>query len=223
MPKQQIVIEDPWKKLDKIELYTGIVVVSDPCYKLNTCIEGMGILKNVETGTWFPEILRPILGDWGKRVVELSLRHEDYPTLDGLDKIKLPFEVWVDSGQAGIFDLLSYQNDSLVDRKSDSEYHTAWYLECCDQTLSDELAGTLKGGVVSSTGFGDGVYAAYAYLKPSDVSEKIVVEQQYIKEGNVSYLCYEPSRPIVGFLLDYNDVEEIEEQEEEQERWEEDY
>lgn len=214
MPK--LVVEDPWKKLDKIELYSGLVVVSDPCYSLNTCIQGMGILKNVKDGVWFPEILRPSLGEWGERVVELSLRHEKYPSLEDLDRIECPFEVWVDSGQAGVFDLLSYQNDKLVDRETENEWHTAWYLECCDKTLSQTMAGTLPGGVVASSGFGDGVYAAYAYLEPTESTEQIVVKEKYINQAESKYLVYEPSRPIVGFLLDFNDVEEIEEEEEDE-------
>lgn len=36
-----------------------------------------------------------------------------------------------------------------------------WYEMCCDKTLSNENAGVIPGGVVSSSGYGDGGYDAF--------------------------------------------------------------
>lgn len=45
-----------------------------------------------------------------------------------------------------------------------------WYEICCDKTLSNIGAGVIRGGVVSSSGYGDGSYRAFAaYNKEKQV------------------------------------------------------
>jgi hypothetical protein len=95
---------------------------------------------------------------------------------------KTTIDVGVDSGQAGIFDKSSFKNDSLIEK--DPEFHHAyrrdkpggrWYAACCDITLSEEEAGVLLGGVVSTSGYGDGGYDCFV-VKSGDevVAVKIV-------------------------------------------------
>ena len=76
----------------------------------------------------------------------------------------LDANVNVDSGQAGFFDLDFYQDDDAVDRSSIAHDFSGWdrvtdfYKTCCDLTQSDQKAGTIPYGVVSSSGYGNGLY-----------------------------------------------------------------
>ena len=68
----------------------------------------------------------------------------------------------VDSGQAGFYVLESYRNDDIGTwsfNNPDDLIGEGWYSACCDQTCyTDERAGLVPGGVVSSSGYGDGGY-----------------------------------------------------------------
>jgi hypothetical protein len=148
---------------------SGTLVVSDPCYELGTWCAGQ--LENVATGNWKAYVIRTDEDSCGVRNAELHIYHESVQNL----KAEL-FNVWerssihvgVDSGQAGFFDLPKYRNDNVA---SSSKFLSAerqedegekWYSACCDQTLDTKLScGIIDGGVVSSSGYGDGGYGLY--------------------------------------------------------------
>jgi hypothetical protein len=159
-------------KLGSFEVTSGEVVVSDPCYGEDVWC--MGFLKGVANGTWEAEIRT---GDEG-RVAKL------YATLKGAKRGKTweetAFTVGVDSGQAGIFDKPCYrthqkENEALISshwksiaerEEKDEKGSGVFYAACCSLTCGDDngatqKAGVLKGGVVSSTGYGDGSYTCY--------------------------------------------------------------
>ena len=104
------------------------VMVSDPCYGLNTWCQG--VLTNVLPGIYKCEVEYKDEGDWGIRVSAIEVTHEDYAS-----EIFEPqdFEVGVDSGQAGIFDYdyyCQYHTDSNDGEHVDDD----WYDRVCNKT-----------------------------------------------------------------------------------------
>ena len=129
------------------------VMVSDPCYGLNTWCQG--VLENVLPGTYDCEVEYSDEGAWGVRVAAIEVTH----TNCGAYGFEITdFTVGVDSGQAGIFDYdyyVKYHEDTNGRREVDDD----WYDRVCDITLSEESAGTIDElGFVSSSGYGDGGY-----------------------------------------------------------------
>lgn len=157
--------------IGNFEVVSGKIMVSDPCYEIGTWCQGT--LKNVRAGIWKGYILVSDEGDWGHRVSELIAM------CDGSDGSRwMPetgFQVGVDSGQAGIFDVTYYRDESVVldvERISEEIINPddPWYSICCDRTLSDNSAGVIPFGVVSSSGFGDGSYRCYTTKDESGVT-----------------------------------------------------
>jgi hypothetical protein len=84
---------------------------------------------------------------------------KSFENIADLEWEELDIDVVVDSGQAGIFDLEHYFDDSVIEEepKFDCD-HNKWYRACCEQTLTKMSAGIISFGVVSSSGYGDGSY-----------------------------------------------------------------
>lgn len=173
-------------ELGTFELTGTVLRVSDPCYDRDVwCSE---TLENCKPGTWETVVFKRDEGDWGNRIVILIARHEESSvTLDafrevasGKDKTwrECPFNVAVDSGQAGIFDEFHYQDDSIFDEIPEAQSRIGadvWYRHCCDITLSSLGAGVLPYGVVSSSGFGDGVYLAYHHTDKEGKTDSVLI------------------------------------------------
>lgn len=146
--------------LGTFEVTSDKLVVSDPCYKLGTWC--MGTVPNVKPGLWTASIGVVDTGEFGKRNAFLSAFHQDSPALQKLKACSAPFDVGVDSGQAGIFDLNHFQDESVIENQELTDFGTRWYTFCCYQTLDGEHhAGLIPYGVVASSGFGDGCYPCY--------------------------------------------------------------
>jgi len=150
------------------EVTSGALRVTDPCYDLDTWCAGT--IGNVVNGSWNAYVLISDEGTWGKRVAMTIAVHESigdafpavinhYGKRDLSAEWQLaPIDVGVDSGQAGIFDREMFPG-------KDDETKQEWYQQCCDITLSRVYsAGTIEGGVVSSSGIGDGSYRCYCLL-----------------------------------------------------------
>jgi len=159
-------------KLGSFQVTSGAVIVSDPCY--DESVWCMGQLVNVANGTWEAEIRTGKEGRVGKL----------YATLKGFKRGKIwdeaSFTVGVDSGQAGIFEQTCYrtlqpENEALITKswvnqakmeEKDDKGSGVFYAACCSLTCGEDngttrQAGVLKGGCVSSTGYGDGSYTCY--------------------------------------------------------------
>jgi hypothetical protein len=144
------------------------VVISDPCYDLQTWCQK--VVKNVLPGTYHTNVQRKDAEDWGIRNSLLGALHESY-LLDNIVWKWEPGSLGVDSGQLGFFDIMSYRNLSAVpdlNFKLGEEFLTndseedQWYERICELTLeTPEQWGTYESGVVSSSGFGDGSYSLY--------------------------------------------------------------
>ena len=144
------------------------VYVTDPCYSVPTWCQLK--LKDVLPGQWIATMIYDELNGTNRNA-ELHLVHKDYQRSKDLAYDWLG-DFGVDSGQAGVFDAASYRDDaaaakySLPESKFDmSPYHMdgdRWYEAVSKLTLdTPDNWGAYDAGVVSSSGWGDGMYAAY--------------------------------------------------------------
>ncbi len=118
----KIEISGELMELGTFQLTGPVMRVSDPCYTRDVWC--CGTVDNCRTGTWEAAILKKVEGDWGERVSVLAARHESSRTPFSVLRSWIepgkrnwsfcPFEVGVDSGQAGLFDDLHYQ-DSIIE------------------------------------------------------------------------------------------------------------
>ncbi len=142
---------------------SGSFRISDPCYDTNVWCSGQ--INGVKLGTWHAFVERHDGGvSWGERIARLVVFAEGHNPSVEMDWQAVDFEVGVDSGQAGIFDLASYRCDDAITQADFGE--TAWecqgafYSACGSHTLSERSAGCLHCGAVASSGYGDGSYLA---------------------------------------------------------------
>jgi hypothetical protein len=169
-------------QLGSFECTSGKFVVSDPCYTLGTWCQG--ILENVKKGTWNAAILVSDEDDFGKRVSRLYAKHDslntEFPDLEPCWS-ECNFDVGVDSGQVGIYEYETYRNDSVIDFVPRNTIYTdrspghRWMAANCGQTIG-KFAGTIPGGVVSQSGYGDGVYSAFVVKDNSSMIIAVMVE-----------------------------------------------
>jgi hypothetical protein len=163
---------DPKFYLGHFEITTGEVVVSDPCYTVGTWCQSR--LNNVENGQWNAVIEKMDDGDWGVRVSSLLAYTGREPDAKDFE-LQEGSLVAVDSGQAGIFDINVYRNDDFakptqfLSESRQEEDGEKWYSSCCDATMSSDDAGVIIGGVVSSSGYGDGSYELFTVTKEDKV------------------------------------------------------
>lgn len=129
------------------------VMVSDPCYDIGTWCQIQ--LDNVKSGKYNVHVVKSDEDYWGIRCASLIVKHVDKEISHDTELIIHEGEVGVDSGQAGIFDMSIYPEESHTRTSED-----IFYDECCDLTLSKMSCGILSNGkgIVSSSGYGDGGY-----------------------------------------------------------------
>ena len=126
------------------------VRVSDPCY--GTGVWCSGEVDNVKEGTYNVDVEISNEGMWGERVKSLTAIHSEYTSHSIIEKA--PFEVGVDSGQAGIYD-----EDYYRQYHSEDDCNDDWYHDICQ--LTDPFGTKDDKCVVSSSGYGDGGYDCY--------------------------------------------------------------
>ncbi len=110
------------------------VIVSDPCYGLNTWCQG--IIDNVLPGEYKCVSVYSDEGKWGTRVAAIMLVHKDYSE-DFLVYNEMDFCVGVDSGQAGIFDY-DYYKKYHKDSEEKDHVDKYWYDRVCDLTYEEK-------------------------------------------------------------------------------------
>jgi hypothetical protein len=131
---------------------SGKLQVTDPCYDMDVWCAYT--LENVRNGKYVADIKRENQGVWGDRISELTIKHESVLSKKRLRFRRLDVNIGVDSGQAGFFDH-AYYNNIKINEQLDSTF----YDQMCEFTLSADQVGSNEHGVVSSSGFGDGVYS----------------------------------------------------------------
>ena len=146
--------------MQKIQLGSS-VAVSDPCYE-----KAEKTFNNVLSGNYVPFVRSLLLEDWGNRIGALVCVHESFVG-DELTWEQMG-AIGVDSGQAGIFSLETYQKDEAVVGLTPYDFKGGhpdmeefWYRVCCNMTIGERAWGTYDKGVVSSSGLGDGFYDVY--------------------------------------------------------------
>lgn len=155
------------------------VIVSDPCYGLNTWCQG--VLENVLPGNYKCTVEFSDEGSWGKRVSAIAVCHEDYVDNLGVapEYDPEPFEVGVDSGQAGIFDY-EYYAKYHSDLKNSEHVDADWYEQVSRLTYGRKIGfcGNIidKQGLVSSSGYGDGGYTCWTAKNPDGKIYSILIE-----------------------------------------------
>jgi hypothetical protein len=155
------------------------VMVSDPSYAIGIWCQAK--LDNVKSGEYlgFAEMIHD--ADWGIRVSKLYALNKEFALFIGLEYWDWELsgnEIGVDSGQAGIFDLPSYRNDSvkidnvpkntLFDSLKSDEEGSKWYLNLTKITLENDYA-IYSNGIVSRSGIGDGGYSLFTAYENGEV------------------------------------------------------
>lgn len=162
----------------EFEVKSGKVMITDPCYKLDTWCA----LNNIKVlpGKYSAFVIKSDEGDWGVRVAQLYVIHSDYlfelvddyltkvSSLDnhyqfsdnfcadlGLGQVDLG-SVGVDSGQMSVIDSETYAH-------TDTEFNDEFYDMVCALTLNQEQWGVFENGAVTSSGYGDGSYYVTAF------------------------------------------------------------
>lgn len=136
---------------------SGKLVVSDPCYKRGTWCSG--VIAPVKNGTWRATIEitdegRALTAQCEKPVGEMEAA---------------PFEVGVDSAQAGIF------CDSVY--PSSKNPNPEFYERCCDATQTgSESAGIVMGRGVAASSQDDGSYSAFVGRDKSGAAVAVRIE-----------------------------------------------
>ena len=108
------------------------VMVSDPCYGLNTWCQG--VLDNVLAGEYECTVEHSNEGEWGIRVSAIEVTHKNYKG-KFMEMYPESFEVGVDSGQAGIFDY-DYYCKYHTDANERDHVDDDWYDRICNTTES---------------------------------------------------------------------------------------
>lgn len=146
------------KTIGTINLTTGKVTITDPCYDKGTWCTAE--LENVHKGAWKATIDVLDCGDWGNRVDSLNI------TAVGESIIReelVHADIGVDAGVCGIFE-------------DKPNYHEGSWGSVCDELLL--VFGGLATktnkfrcvGVWSDSGYGDGSYDAYVgYNKEGEI------------------------------------------------------
>ena len=176
--------------LGTFELTTPVMRVSDPCYEKDTWCAGE--VDNCRPGTWEAATMKLDQGLWGVRNASIAVRFSESSTTfedifesweDGRVEAKMdgwdicPFEVGVDSGQAGFFDDAKYHDNSIFDGRPAPKHNFGdrWYNECCDMTLTPVGAGIIPFGAVTSSGYGDGGYSAYKHTNAEGIVDAMLI------------------------------------------------
>ena len=158
------------------------LVISDPGYELDWIRNSsLGIvLADCSSGMWKAEtIIKYFDASNFPCTSELRAIHTSVRDSGLLNWEQQEGGISVDAGQAGIYDLNHFRDDSLVPRDIKWTFEDSgpaspdelWYSYCCELTGSRPEGSVLPFGVVTTSGYGDG---RYAYSIARDVSNKIV-------------------------------------------------
>jgi hypothetical protein len=145
--------------LGTFDVKSGELIVSDPCYGHG--VQCQGRLAGAKNGKWFAAVDREDVLGWGTRNSTLVVWH-DGPLERDARWEEAEFDVGVDSGQAGFWDLPTYGWG-----EGECGDTTTFYGKACSLTVRGVAAGVMVGGVVSASGFGDGGYTC-SFIRNDD-------------------------------------------------------
>ncbi|QKF94707.1 DUF4241 protein [Fadolivirus algeromassiliense] len=188
--------------LGSFEITSGKIIAADPL----TSDRNQFLVDN-DNATIFSGLLNVQNGIWcayeerfdnDKRIDKIVIHHNSV-NLDELEwNDKSLCCVGVDTGMAGFFDLDHFKNDDDAEGKQlDKEYYKIyehssgdkWDSMCIYITYHDRksFAGTIPHGIVSSTGYGDGIYNVYGcYQDNNIIALKMCFNEEYIENSDDS-------------------------------------
>ena len=149
------------------------VVVADPCYDLDS--RWIDVVE-VKRGMYDCYIEERNYGEWGHRVTRLAILKDSY----GVDKLnkggEIATDVAVDSGTMGIY---AYH---FFEKTHDPELDENWYNTFVCGNWDKYRISKDNGGIISLSGFGDGMYGVYYYR---DEDENVIgIEVVFIENDN---------------------------------------
>ena len=150
------------------------VICSDPCYDTYGEVSFVNTtLANVKAGMYNAFYETTDIEDWGNRVSQILVMHEDYGVNFDFSDFEYIGDCCVDSGTCGIWDY-EYYETYHEDGLNDDWYDT----NIC--YLLDKVA--LFGGqsICSSSGIGDGCYGVYGKYNEKD--QLIAIQIKYFEE-----------------------------------------
>lgn len=151
------------------------VRVSDPCY--DSDVWCACTLENMLPGKYKATALLVNTDDWGVRVAQLMICHEDYVNRN-MPLGCITNKIGVDAGMCGFWDYDRFKaakEDENRRRAENSRYTSPFAEEWMHElTENQQQGGILKDGwgVASRSGYGDGCYGLYAARNRDD---KVVV------------------------------------------------
>jgi hypothetical protein len=159
-------VDDIMIKLGSFNVNSGRVVISDPCYDLGSWSQT--VIDNVKTGQWVAVIEQLDKGHLGICNAKIIVYHSEHGMPYEHRWRIIEYDVIMDSGQVGFFDIEVFRNDAVakpstsLGASKQEERGERWYRHICDlATNTEEGAGVTEGGAVSSSGYGDGGYSLF--------------------------------------------------------------
>ena len=167
-----------WREVGEADILSGIVSVSDPCYKKDTWCRKNDV--HVKPGVYRCYSFLMVDSDYpefGKRIWTNRIVHSDYD-MDCLEYDDF-YQVGVDSGLCGYFfnDIKEYPDRNafldFCDKIQEMDAETEWD----DPTYRSYL---LPEGFFTSSGYGDGGYPVFAAR--NEDGEIVSLEISFIEE-----------------------------------------
>lgn len=174
------------------EVKSGKIIIIDPCYALDGITDDIAAVNiPAKNGLWYVHVSQEHSRWGGDRVHAISVIHSDYPFASGT---LLPYSIAVDSGQVGIFDSTVFPTDDVRNVDDGS-----FYAKICDITCSGQGWGVYEqdgsiNSVVTSSGYGDGLYKLYGEYRNNElVSAQVVfVDNDYEEDEDYAHDDYYP-------------------------------
>ena len=147
------------KKIGTINLTTGKVIITDPCYNKGTWCTAT--VENVHKGEWEVYVDEVNAGMWGNRIGQLEIRAVGQEVTD---QEELDADIGVDAGLCGIFEDKPDYGDGRWSTLCDDHFFNNSY------GIATKENGFGCVGCWSSSGYGDGSYVAtVAYNEEGEV------------------------------------------------------
>lgn len=156
--------------IGNFHVISGELVVSDPCYSLESGFQGD--IKNAERGTWEASIYTIHDGHGGIACLEAKCVTQPG---DVLSLCAEEYKIAVDSAQAGIFDRKYYQDADVVPVGVAVGWGRRWLGACCEKTEKSPFAGVIPFGAVSESGNGDGFYQCICFTNEAGLVARVAV------------------------------------------------
>lgn len=161
--------------LGKFEVNTPHLLITDPCYSKD--VNCLGVVDNAKIGVWEAYITVSDEGMWGKRVSNLVTYHKEQLNSIAHDSFlwqRTNHDIGVDSGMAGVF------NADLIPATREGCNNPVWDNWYSSLYKDESKAKVIEGGVVSSSGYGDGGYDSY--LITDAHGEVIAIKIEFITD-----------------------------------------